>query len=49
MNKLTGLVLLILLVSLLSACAKFRSDNPLKVKCPSCGYIWDRTPTESDY
>ena len=31
MNKLTGLVLLILLVSLLSACAKFRSEGEVSI------------------
>jgi len=43
MKTLTGLVLLALLLSLLSSCAYFRKENPLNVKCPSCGYQWDYT------
>lgn len=46
MKTLACLVLLALLMTLLSSCAKFRKENPLNVKCPSCGYIWDRTATE---
>jgi hypothetical protein len=46
MKVLTGLVLFILLVTLLSGCSRFRKQNPLNVQCPSCGYIWDRSPTK---
>ncbi len=46
MKKLAVIVLFLLLISLLSGCAKFRKENPLNVKCPSCGYLWDRTPTQ---
>jgi hypothetical protein len=41
-------ILLLLLLAILSSCAYFRKENPLNLKCPSCGYIWDRTPTEAD-
>lgn len=47
MKKLTALILFVLLLSMLSACTSFRKENPLNLKCPSCGYIWDRTPSES--
>jgi hypothetical protein len=46
MKILKVLLLLVLLASLLAGCAKFRSENPLNLKCPACGYIWDHTPTE---
>lgn len=39
-------VLFALLLSLLSACSYFRKENPLNIRCPSCDYIWDHTPTE---
>jgi len=40
----TRLVLSVLLLTLLGSCAHFRKENPLNIRCPSCGYIWDRTP-----
>jgi hypothetical protein len=46
MKILTHVVLIALLLSLLSSCAYFRKENPLNLHCPSCGYIWDRTPAE---
>jgi len=46
MKQLTCLLITILLLGLLSGCANFRKENPLTVKCPSCGYLWDLTPTE---
>lgn len=39
-------LLFVILVSLLGGCARFRKENPLNVKCPSCGYIWELTPAE---
>jgi len=44
MKNLTCSILLLLLFSLLSSCSYFRRDNPLNLQCPSCGYIWERTP-----
>jgi|GEM_PF-1976634 len=41
-------VLLVLILTLLSSCAYFRKENPLNIKCPSCGYIWERTPASAD-
>ena len=46
MKTLARFVLFMLLLTMLSSCAYFRKENPLNIKCPSCGYIWDRTPTE---
>jgi hypothetical protein len=46
MKRLIYLLIIILLLGLLSGCANFRKENPLKLKCPSCGYLWDLTPTE---
>ncbi|WP_303721325.1 hypothetical protein [Malonomonas rubra] len=46
--KLLSYLVLIVLLNLLVACASFRSENPLNLKCPDCGYIWDRTPTQGN-
>lgn len=48
MKALACLALLALLLPLLSSCAYFRKENPLNIKCPSCGYIWQRTPSAAD-
>ncbi len=32
----------ILLLSMVSACGNIRKQNPLDVKCPSCGYLWEK-------
>ncbi len=42
MKLLWMLITAIVLLGLLSACSNFRKQNPLNVKCPSCGYIWDQ-------
>jgi len=31
-------------VVLLSSCTGFRVENPLNIKCPSCGYEWSSAP-----
>ena len=46
MKILARFALFMLLMTLLSSCAYFRKENPLNIHCPSCGYIWDRTPAE---
>jgi hypothetical protein len=46
MKILSCYLLVVLLLSLLFGCAYFRKENPLNIKCPSCGYIWERTPAE---
>ncbi len=44
MKKLILTLLAILLLSMLFGCSTFRKQNPLNVECPSCGYIWERSP-----
>lgn len=41
--RMLGWLVLIISVLLLSACSYFRAENPLNIKCSSCGYIWDRS------
>ena len=43
MKKLAALILILSLPAFLSSCAYFRKENPLNIKCPSCGYQWDQT------
>lgn len=45
MRKLACFVLLLFLLNMVAACSPFRKENPLNVKCPSCGYIWDYSIT----
>ncbi len=35
-----GLISAVLLTVLVAACSGLRFQNPGKVECPSCGYIW---------
>ena len=41
--KMLGRFVLFFSLVLLSACSYFRAENPLNIKCSSCGYIWDRS------
>ena len=41
--KMLGRQVLFISLLLLPACSYFRAENPLNIKCPSCGYIWDRS------
>ena len=43
MKRLVWLILAILLITVLASCNVFRAENPLNIKCASCGYIWDRS------
>ncbi len=39
-KKLFGIFSVLLLAVLVTACTNLRFQNPGKVECPSCGYIW---------
>ncbi len=41
MKKTIFVGLMLSLAVLLSSCTAFRAENPLNVKCPTCGYQWD--------